>query len=257
MSKKYSALKGAVAMCAAGILGMTAATGAPGWSYEGETGPENWNEMFETCAAGTEQSPINIELANAYRKSLRNPIFNYDEAGKAFVFNNGHSVELEPVLEESNSVILDGEKFYLLQAHFHAPAEHLINGKRYAAEVHFVHQAEDGHLAVIGVFLKRGKFNVAWRPFTKVVPSATALAEDTEIEIDLESLMPSNLQTARYDGSLTTPPCTEGVSWNVLVNPVELSPLQIEQFTRTYYRTFRPVQPLNNRTVVFDIRSKA
>ncbi len=249
--------KSLVAGLAAGALalGLTAGANAgANWSYHGENGVETWNDVFETCGAGTEQSPINIELANAYRKAVRNPIFNY-EAGEAHVFNNGHSVEIEPSEEAEHTVILGGEEFHLLQVHYHAGSEHLINGKRYAAEFHFVHQAEDGHLAVIGVLVTPGRFNEAWRPFAKVVSEATATPEDTVIDIDLEAMLPSNLQTARYDGSLTTPGCTEGVKWNVLVHPVQLSKAQIRQFTRVYSNTFRPVQPLNNRTVVFDSRA--
>ncbi|MFM6965896.1 MAG: carbonic anhydrase family protein, partial [Rhodoluna sp.] len=140
--------------------------------------------------------------------------------------------------------------------HFHAPSEHEINGMHYPVEVHFVNKTADGKLAVVGVFVKRGAENKAWKPFIDSMLTATASAEDTKIELDWSAMLPANKTTLRYSGSLTTPPCTEGVKWNIFTSPIEMSAAQINTFTEAYSGNNRPVQDTKGRVVLVDSTPK-
>ena len=122
----------------------------------------------------------------------------------------------------------------------------------YPVEVHFVHKTDAGKLAVVGVFIKAGKENVEWKAFTDKLTVATADPEATKVELDWAKLLPAASKTVRYDGSLTTPGCSEGVKWNVFTTPIQMSQAQINQFLEAYSGNNRPVQPLNNRVVAVD-----
>jgi len=238
--------------------GATAATAAASWTYTGATGPSHWGSLdasYATCADGTAQSPINI--VKTKNKDLKNLAFSYS-AGEAGVFNNGHTVEAEPLTAPAtnSAVSIDGVSYTFAQFHFHAPSEHEINGMHYPVEVHFVNKTTDGKIAVVGVFIKRGKENAAWKPFTDAMLSATATAEDTKVALDWNRMLPANKTTIRYNGSLTTPGCAEGVKWNVFTTPVEMSDAQINTFLEAYSGNNRPVQPLNSRTVYLDSTPK-
>ncbi len=188
---------------------------------------------------------------NPTTADLTNIVFNYkaDEAG---IFNNGHTVEAEPLTEGENSIVLDGLTYPFLQLHMHAPSEHEINGQRFPLEIHFVHKTEDGKIAVVGVLVKEGAANAAWAPFVAKIAAADAVPEDTKTELDWSTLLPTDQSTIRYDGSLTTPGCSEGVKWNVMATPITMSADQIATFTAAYSNDSRPVQPLNGRTVTLD-----
>lgn len=246
----------AVAMfAAAGLLAIGGAAQGAGasWSYTGPTGPSHWKQVdtanYAKCADGTMQSPIDI--TNTKPTPLKNLVFKYKE-GEAGVFNNGHTVEAEPLGTNTNTMTLDGVVYPFAQFHFHAPSEHEINGLHYPVEVHFVHKTTDGKIAVVGVFLKAGKANTAWSTFVSKINVATGVAEDTKISLDWEKLLPENRQTIRYSGSLTTPGCAEGVKWNVFTTPVVVSQAQINAFLEAYSGNNRPVQPLNGRAVLLD-----
>lgn len=235
------------------LAGTAASYAATAWSYKGATGPSHWGTLdaaYVTCVDGTAQTPIN--LTKPTRKGLKNIVFNYI-AGEAEVFDNGHTVEAEPAGEAANSTITVGGVTYpFAQFHFHAPSEHKINGKRYPLEVHFVHKTEDGKLAVVGVMVKEGKANEAWQEFIDAIPLATADPADTPIELNWKKLLPANKQTFRYTGSLTTPPCSENVAWNVFSTPISMSISQIDAFTDAYAGNSRPVQPTNGRKIWLD-----
>jgi carbonic anhydrase len=240
------------------VTGTTAATAAASWTYTGASGANHWGTLdaaYATCADGTAQSPINIVKTKS--KNLKNIAFHY-VTGEAGVFNNGHTVEAEPLTAPANTstIALDGLTYSFLQFHFHAPSEHEINGLHYPVEVHFVNKATDGKLAVVGVFIKRGKENAAWKPFTDAMLAADATAENTKVELDWSKLLPANKTTMRYNGSLTTPGCAEGVKWNVMTTPIEMSDAQINTFLEAYSGNNRPVQPLHGRTVVLDSTAK-
>ncbi|MDE2409682.1 MAG: carbonic anhydrase family protein [Actinomycetales bacterium] len=242
---------------AAGVLlaiagATTAASAAAGWSYTGPTGPSHWASIdasYAKCADGSAQSPIN--LTSSVKRPLTNLGFGY-VAGEAGIFNNGHTVEAEPLGTNTSTVTIDNKAYSFLQVHFHAPSEHEVNGLHYPVEVHFVNKATDGSLAVVGVFIKRGKANEDWQPFIEKMLTATANAEDTKVELDWAKLLPSNPITLRYNGSLTTPGCAEGVKWNVMTTPIEMSDAQIATFLEAYSGNNRPVQPLHGRVVQLD-----
>ena len=153
---------------------------------------------------------------------------------------------------------LNSVNYQLLQFHFHAPSEHTVDGKTYPLEFHFVHRDSTGRLAVVGLFVKEGKAaDPAWQQFIRHLAGASDEAGDTQIRrLDWPSLLPANQQTIRYDGSLTTPACTEGVKWNVLTHPLTMSANQIAQFTEQYDANARPVQPVHGRKIVLDSTPK-
>lgn len=219
------------------------------WTYEGEEGPENWGKLdpaYVTCADGSAQTPIDI--VSPVEADLANPVIAYT-AGSAAVTNNGHTVQLSAA--EGSKITVDGADWPLLQIHFHTPSEHTINGKSFAGEVHFVHKNADGALAVLGMMIAEGAAdNAAWKPYIDVL--GTAEGAEATANVDWAAMLPSNLETFRYSGSLTTPPCTEGVTWLLLENPVELSAAQIKAFEAAYSGNARPVQPLNGREVKAD-----
>ncbi|MFM7014503.1 MAG: carbonic anhydrase [Actinomycetota bacterium] len=254
MNNKIKVALASLAVTALVAIGVAASAAGASWSYSGDTGSNHWATIdptnYATCADGTMQSPINLK--NAVPTPMKNLKFDYTE-GEAGIFNNGHTVEAEPLGAEENTMTLGGDVYPFVQFHFHAPSEHQINGMHYPVEIHFVHKTEAGNIAVVGVFLKAGKdANEGWSAFVDKMNDATADPEETTVDIDWESLLPKNRQTIRYNGSLTTPGCTEGVKWNVFTNPVIVSQEQINAFLEAYSGNNRPVQPLNGRKVKLD-----
>lgn len=218
------------------------------WDYGDENGPEVWAELspdFAACGEGEAQSPIN--LADATETSLIPIEFAYEEVPMA-IFNNGHTIEVE--YEEGSTLIYNEKEYDVLQFHFHQPSEHTIDGETFPMELHIVHINEAGGLAVVGVMLTEGvDDNEAYStifgnlPVEKGEPN-----EETDIMINVADLLPADTDTYfTYEGSLTTPPCTEIVRWLVLAEPVALSAEQIAAFGEIYSNNARPVQPLNTR----------
>ena len=254
-SRSFKFKFGVTAVAAAALIAVasTASVAAVAWTYTGATGPSHWKTIdptnYAACADGSAQSPINI--VNPVRTDLVNLKFSYVK-GEAGIFNNGHTVEAEPLGAEKSTVTIGGVAYTFAQFHFHAPSEHEINGMHYPVEVHFVHKTDAGKLAVVGVFIKAGKENVEWKAFTDKLTVATADPEATKVELDWAKLLPAASKTVRYDGSLTTPGCSEGVKWNVFTTPIQMSQAQINQFLEAYSGNNRPVQPLNNRVVAVD-----
>lgn len=226
--------------------GATAAGPQPHWGYQGEHAPEHWAEMdpgFETCALGHMQSPIDIR--DAHPADLSEIGFDY-HAGPAEAVNNGHTIVVN--LPDSGGIDIGGAHYALVQFHFHTPSEEKIDGEAYPMEAHFVHKDAEGHLAVVAVMLKEGHKNAVLEKVFDALP----VAEDGKRA--LGALNPAVLLPAKhgyyaYEGSLTTPPCSEGVRWQVLKRPIEVSESQIEAFRKLYPENARPVQPLNGREV--------
>ena len=215
------------------------------WSYKGDTGPTKWGTLSPAYAAcnGTSQTPINI--VDPKSATSPDPVINYSK-GSVDEFNNGHSVEAKAAA--GNSITVDGTKSELLQMHYHAKSEHTINGNYSPAEVHFVHKSNAGVLTVIGVMLEKGSTsNAAWEPFVDAINTPEGTKKTTTF--DWPAMLPTSLQSIRYSGSLTTPPCTQGVKWLVMKEPVTLSQAQIDAITAVYSDNYRPVQPVNGRTV--------
>lgn len=217
------------------------------WGYSGENGPQFWGDLknaFGACSHGQEQSPIDI-AKNAkttlgvqlkYKASSINPI------------DNGHTLQFN--LDPGSSAILNNETFALKQFHFHAPSEHTVNGVKYPLELHFVHQSPKGQLAVVGVFVERGAPNKTIEQLMTYFPEPGVhdLLHFKE-RFNPNSLLPQNRKTFQYAGSLTTPPCSEGVLWNVLTQAITMSEEQIKAFVDRYDANARPVQPLYTRII--------
>ncbi len=224
-----------------------AADQAPQWGYSGEHGPEKWGDMeagFAACKLGKEQSPIDI--LNAKKSALPALDFKYAKSG-AEVVNNGHTIQVN--LVDGGVLNLDGVPYKLVQFHFHAPSEEKINGKAYPMEAHLVHQNAKGQLAVVAVLLTEGKANTALGPVFKNLPQAEGSKKTIGANFNAAELLPAARGYFKYVGSLTTPPCSEGVRWQVLKQPVEVSKAQIAAFRKLYNMNARPVQPLNDRKV--------
>jgi carbonic anhydrase len=164
------------------------------------------------------------------------------------LIDNGHTIQVTN--DVPRSLDLDGEHFELVQYHFHAPSEHTIDGKHAPLEVHFVHKSNAGNLAVIGVLTEEGEHDPLWDPILAALPDGPGDERHLEgLELDIEELQPLPLRYFRYEGSLTTPPCTEGVHWIVMAEPRHVSPEQIQAITSHLLENNRPTQPLGNREI--------
>ncbi len=218
------------------------------WSYEGEAGPEAWSRLdpsFRTCSIGKEQSPI--DLTGAVKAELQPPAVEWRPMPLALV-NNGHTVQVNAA--PGNFMRLAGERYDLLQFHFHHPSEHLIAGKRFELECHFVHRSAAGRLAVLGVMIEPGPANAALAPIWEAMPRSEGPELKLATMIDPRPLLPARGGLFRYPGSLTTPPCAEGVSWCVYRTPMQASAEQIQKFAQIFPLDARPVQALGPRFVV-------
>lgn len=239
----------AVLLVWVGVLlfaGGVAAEGGAEWGYEGEHGPEHWGELspeYATCSQGREQSPIDIpEWAPLNQPDIQ---FVYEPTNLTIV-NNGHAIKVE--YDQGSFMTFEGKQYNLLQFHFHAPSEHTVQGQFFPIEAHFVHQSEDGEYAVVGVFIEQGAENAAYQPVWEHLPADVGEPQTIEgVSVNALDLLPADWSYYRYDGSFTTPPCTEGVKWVVMATPVEMSAEQIAAFTAIYDHNNRPVQPLNDR----------
>ncbi|WP_028390675.1 MULTISPECIES: carbonic anhydrase [Bacillaceae] len=225
------------------------------WSYEEETGPEHWGELnptYSACINGSEQSPINIEFSQLKTsKKIENIEIQYQPTPFSIV-NNGHTVQANAATP-SNSIIVEGKEYNLAQFHFHTPSEHQFNGQLLDMELHLVHQDANGELAVLGVMIQEGKENEKLASIWSVLPNGET-KKDISIKepIDLQALLPSDQTFFYYNGSLTTPPCTEEVKWIIFENPIEMSKEQIQAFQQIFPDNHRPVQPLNEREIIKD-----
>jgi carbonic anhydrase len=216
------------------------------WSYDGESGPGHWAELdadFGTCAAGTDQSPIDLPAAvPAPSTSIR--LSTADAEGD--VFDSGHAVEIESD-GKGDTLTYAGTEFDLQQAHAHVPSEHTVNGEPAAAELHLVHADAAGNLLVLGILVTEGEASVALTPFV----DAAAHPRDLEdVSVDVAGLLPQDLVHYEYSGSLTTPPCTENVQWVVLGTPISMSAEQIDVLQAVHSHNARPTQVLGERVVI-------
>jgi len=249
--KRYAiAIIGALGIVASGaaISGENGHHGAVHWGYEGEGAPFMWGslkEEFATCGEGKSQSPIDISSVVVTEL----PAIQVDYKDTPLeILNNGHAVQVN--YGEGSSVTVGGKTYQLLQFHFHAPSEHTIGGKYYPMVAHLVHKAGDGSLGVIGIMMKEGAENSLIKSLWAHLPAAAGQKESvSDVNINVADLLPKDMTYFNYSGSLTTPPCTEGVNWMVLAAPVSVSAQQIGQFTAILSGTNRPVQALNGRTV--------
>jgi carbonic anhydrase len=238
--------------CILGVAAMTVSaisSGGTHWSYSGEAGPENWGKLdakYVTCNTGRNQSPI--DLTNFVEADLDPITYNY-QTGTTEILNNGHTVQIN--YAAGSSISVNGHVFELKQFHFHTPSENTINGKHYPMEAHLVHADKDGNLAVVAVMFEESRNNPLLSPLWMKMPNKEGDRNPLPKPYDVSAMLPSDRDYYRFDGSLTTPPCSEGVLWLLLKQPAFASKQQIDQFTKVMgHPNNRPVQPVNARAVL-------
>jgi carbonic anhydrase len=220
------------------------------WAYDGENGPQNWGKLkseFNVCAIGKRQSPINIEESMTLQGPAEPLQFNYT-ASSGTVVNNGHTIQVD--LYGDNTLTVRGSVYKLVQFHFHTPSEEQVNYRNYAMVAHLVHKNNEGQLAVVAVLLDPGVANTLINKVWTYMPLDTS--DRVRLPggiIDMNELLPKDRRYYQFIGSLTTPPCTEGVLWMVMKQPTALSREQIRLFQQLFPNNARPVQPINGRAV--------
>lgn len=221
------------------------------WGYTGESGPDRWAELspcFELCSSGREQSPVDFQAARP--EKIRQIRFGYQPAPSRII-NHGHSIQVN---SDGQSNIEIGETSFILQQfHFHSPSEHAVKGRHSPMEMHMVHSSADGELAVVAVFLEIGEENDALAAVWDHFPAEPGPGHvDEELTVRTAALLPPSTTSYRYTGSLTTPPCTEGVRWIVLSDPLTVTQEQHETFRALFPDNSRPEQPLGDRQILTD-----
>ena len=230
------------------LFGFAHAGDQPHWSYSGTDGPEHWAKLspqYGACS-GKNQAPINL---TGFIEAKLEPIaFSY-RAGGDEILNNGHTVQVS--YAAGSSIAVDGHVFHLKQFHFHAPSENRVNGVSFPMEAHLVHADKDGNLAVVAILFRRGEANEALAEAWAKMPQRNGDRHAFPSHINAAGLLPTDRAYYRFNGSLTTPPCTEGVLWLVMKHPVPASQQQIEKFAGTMEQpNNRPIQPRNARAVL-------
>lgn len=217
------------------------------WAYEGEGGPDNWSKLkseYRLCASGKRQSPIDIR--DGFRVDLEAIQFNY-RPSQFRVVDNGHTVQVEI---SGNSINLLGRTYELAQFHFHRPSEERVNGRSFDMVAHLVHRSEEGKLAVVAVLLEKGIEHPLIQTVWNNLPlEKSEYVTPPGVTIDVAQLLPPDRSYYTYMGSLTTPPCSEGVLWLVLKQPQQISSEQLAIFSRLYRNNARPVQPNFGRMI--------
>jgi carbonic anhydrase len=218
------------------------------WSYEGESGPDNWGRMnpeWAKCASGQRQSPIDIR--DGIRVDQTPLRFDYRPSPLRIV-DNGHTVQVIP--GDGNTLMAQGRRFELVQMHFHRPSEERVDGRAFDMVAHLVHRDQDGRLGVVAVLMEVGP---SPNPLLQTLWNNLPLEKNAESRLpetaELTQLLPASADYYAYMGSLTTPPCTEDVLWLVLRQPLQISEDQLRVFARLYPRNIRPIQRLNERLI--------
>lgn len=229
------------------------ASGEEDWSYTGTYGPEQWGALpgYGLCATGQQQTPIPLWSLTNLPLELSGPSFNYRFTPVDMV-NNGHTVQF--TYEPGSTLRSLGTDYRLAQFHFHTPSEHTLDAVSYPLELHLVHVDANGAPAVVvGIFIKRGAENQALATAFRNLPQNEGdVSKPLGAVINAADLLPRNRTHFRYQGSLTTPPCTEGIRWYVMRTPIEMSDAQISayQLLPQLNPSARPLQPVNGRLVL-------
>ena len=218
------------------------------WSYTGPNGPEHWADLskeFKLCGSGKEQSPINISGA----KTANLPAIQFDyKPGSLEIVNNGHTILIKRT--KDNTITIGEEQYELLQFHFHSPGENTVDGKASPMEIHLVHKSAKGQVMVLSVFTKIGAkntvLNTAWNHIPQQSGDRKKVAS---VNVNAVDLLPTDHSYYSFKGSITIPPCSEGIQWIVLKNPIEVSDEQIKRFSQVIGVNARPVQPVYSRTL--------
>lgn len=219
------------------------------WGYAGAAGPDNWGSLkaeYSVCGTGRMQSPINISGGMAVMTSKID--YNY-KVSSLKIRNNGHTIQVD--YNKGSHIVVDGHRFDLLQFHFHTPSENLVDGKTYPMEMHLVHKDAAGALAVVSVMMESGEHNIALAEVWDHMPAKAGDPVGIDsVALNVRDLLPEQGNYHHFKGSLTTPPCSEGVNWFVLVQPVPVSTAQISKFTKIIGANARPAQPIHNRLLI-------
>lgn len=219
------------------------------WSYTGHEGPESWGTLdpkYSICDKGVNQSPINL---TGFIESDLPPLNLVYISGGHEIDNNGHTIQVN--YQSGSWFRIDNRVYELKQFHFHSPSENHINGKSYPMEVHLVHADTEGNLAVVAAMFEEGSENETLKTIWSSIPNVLGNKNSLPSTVSVNGLLPFNREYYRFNGSLTTPPCTEGVLWLVMKQPVTITKEQIRQFTNVmHHPTNRPVQPINARTIL-------
>lgn len=223
------------------------------WSYEGPLGPEHWGDLdpdYAACKLGKEQSPIDIrDATKADLPALR---FEYKSEPLKYLINNGYTIRVNyhDAPGTGNFLIVGDKRYQLTQFHFHRPSEEYIHGKPYDMVAHLMHEASDGSVAGVAVLLRAGSANPTIQQLWRYMPKAKGGEQEIPgVQINPAGLLPQDAAYYKYMGSVTAPPCAEGVTWFVLKTPVEVSADEINAFANLYPHDVRPIQPLNGRVV--------
>ncbi|MHB8874461.1 MAG: carbonic anhydrase [Myxococcaceae bacterium] len=222
----------------------------PHWTYEGAEGPSAWAGLspeFAACGAGHAQSPVDLSGAAPTDLTALAPAW---KPSKLSLTHNGHTVQ--QTAEPGSTLELGGKTFQLAQLHFHHPSEHAVDGKRFPLEVHLVHKGPDGELAVVGVFFEEGAESAALAPIVAALPQERGATASSDAPVDPSGFLPQDKAYFSYAGSLTTPPCSEGVKWQVFKAPASASASQLEAFAKLFENNARPLMPLDGRAVAVD-----
>lgn len=217
------------------------------WSYEGENGPANWGKInadWAKCGAGNRQSPIDIR--DGMKVDLEQIVFDY-KPSSFNVVDNGHTIQV--TVSGGNYISLQNRSYELVQFHFHRPSEERVNGRGFEMVVHLVHKDAEGKLAVVAVMLERGKAQNVIQTVWNNLPLEKFDTVSPSVVLDVNELLPQRRDYFTYMGSLTTPPCSEGVLWLVMKEPVQASPAQMALFSRLYPLNARPVQASSGRVI--------
>jgi carbonic anhydrase len=228
------------------------------WGYGVDDGPERWadlNPCFAICREGVEQSPIDLSGATlvdgeALERRLGTEVLTLEQRARVMdLVDNGHTIQI--TTDVPMALDLESTRYELVQFHFHAPSEHTIDGEHAPLEVHFVHKSTAGELAVIGILVEEGEHDVLWEPVIGALPDGPGDARHLEnLELDMSELRPLPRRYFRYLGSLTTPPCSEGVQWIVMAEKRQISPEQMGAMVAHLHDNNRPVQPLGDRELL-------
>jgi carbonic anhydrase len=224
------------------------AGGAAHWDYAGAGGPQAWSSLkpeFAACSSGQRQSPIDIR--GGLSVDLEPVRFEY-QASRFAVVDNGHTVQVN--LAQGNAIEVGGKRFELLQFHFHRPSEERIDGRQFEMSLHLVHKNSEGQLAVVGLLFDKGQANAVMQQVWNNLPLEKNEEMQAASAMELADLLPNDRRYFTYMGSLTTPPCSEGVKWIVMRQPVTLTKDQIDIFARMYPMNARPIQSIAGRRIM-------
>ena len=218
-----------------------------GWAYQGKNGPDRWADLspeFSRCGTGRSQSPVDI---NRKSRLARKVSFRYRPTALNLL-DDGRTISL--LSDKGSLVTVYGRRYSLVEVDFHTPSEHQVNGVSWPMEIHLVHKDASGHVAKISL-VEKGKRNKEIDKILNYLPLKRKgrVKRRRHVKINLTKLLPADKRSWHYEGSLTKPPCTEGVNWNILRSPIQLSEDQIKTFRAMYPQNSRPTQPMHDRRI--------